>query len=151
MPFRRPPCELADLPIVPGAAVRAWQISRRNTGRMNPFECCEGRLHADGIPVEAIAAAGTPTCIYSATAMRAAFGRLRDAFSPLGAHLHYAVKAYPNTNLLKLHRLGIVQANCFSPQVPEPLVSGKCDSFGGSRAGLGADGLLFRVGRGVRE
>jgi diaminopimelate decarboxylase len=75
---------------------------------MNPFQWRGGRLHADEIPVEAIAAlAGTPTYIYSATAIRAAYRLLHDAFSPLGAHLHYAVKACPNTNLLKLlHSLG---------------------------------------------
>jgi diaminopimelate decarboxylase len=72
---------------------------------MNPFEWRAGRLHADEIPVEAIAAAtGTPTYIYSATAIRAAYQRLADGFAPIHAHLHYAVKACPNTNLLKLLR-----------------------------------------------
>ena len=62
-------------------------------------------MHADDIPLEAIAeAAGTPTYVYSATAIRAAYRRLHDAFAPLGAHLHYAVKASPNRNLLKLLR-----------------------------------------------
>ena len=75
---------------------------------MNPFEWRDGRLHADDVPLEEIAAAaGTPTYVYSATAIRAAYRRLADAFAPLGAHLHYAVKACPNTNLLKLlHSLG---------------------------------------------
>lgn len=72
---------------------------------MNPFEWRGGRLCADDVAVEAIAAAaGTPTYIYSATAIRASYRRLHDAFAPLGAHLHYAVKACPNTNLLKLLR-----------------------------------------------
>lgn len=75
---------------------------------MNPFEWRDGRLHADDLPIEEIVAlAGTPTYVYSATAIRAAYRRLQEAFSPLGAHLHYAVKACPNTNLLKLlHSLG---------------------------------------------
>ncbi len=72
---------------------------------MPPFEWRSGRLHADEIPVEAIAAAtGTPTYIYSATAIRAAYKRLADGFAPIHAHLHYAVKACPNTHLLKLLR-----------------------------------------------
>jgi diaminopimelate decarboxylase len=72
---------------------------------MSPFEWRDGRLHADRIPVEEIAAAaGTPTYIYSATAIRAAYRRLAEAFAPIRAHLHYAVKACPNTNLLKLLR-----------------------------------------------
>jgi diaminopimelate decarboxylase len=72
---------------------------------MNPFEWREGELHADDVPLaEIAAAAGTPTYVYSAMAIRTAYRRLHDAFSPLGAHLHYAVKACPNTNLLKLLR-----------------------------------------------
>lgn len=47
---------------------------------------------------------GTPTYIYSASAIRAAYGRLATAFAPLGAHLHYAVKASPNLHLCRLLR-----------------------------------------------
>jgi len=72
---------------------------------MSPFAWRDGRLHADDTPVEAIAAAaGTPTYIYSATAIRAAYRRLERAFAPLGAELHYAVKASPNLHLCRLLR-----------------------------------------------
>lgn len=72
---------------------------------MNAFEWRHGRLHADDVPVEAIAeAVGTPTYIYSATAIRSSFKRLREAFAPLGAELHYAVKASPNLHLCRLLR-----------------------------------------------
>ena len=51
---------------------------------MGHFEWREGRLHADDVPVEAIAeAVGTPTYVYSANAIREAFGRLQTAFAPL--------------------------------------------------------------------
>lgn len=69
------------------------------------FTWRDGHLHVDEIPVAHIAAAaGTPTYIYSATAIRAAYGRLATAFAPLGAHLHYAVKASPNLHLCRLLR-----------------------------------------------
>lgn len=72
------------------------------------FRYVDGRLHADGVAVETLAeAAGTPAYVYSATAIREAFTRLRRAFSPLGAHLHFAVKSSPNLHLLRLiHGLG---------------------------------------------
>lgn len=72
---------------------------------MNPFTWRDGQLHVDDLPVAAIAdAVGTPTYIYSATAIRAAYQRLATAFAPLGAHLHYAVKASPNLHLCRLLR-----------------------------------------------
>ena len=72
---------------------------------MNAFTWRDGHLHADEIPVSRLAAAaGTPTYIYSARAIRAAYERLASAFAPLGAHLHYAVKASPNLHLCRLLR-----------------------------------------------
>ncbi len=72
---------------------------------MNPFTWREGRLHADDVPVEAIAAAvGTPTYVYSATAVRANYRRLHALFAPLGAKLQYAIKASPNLHLCRLLR-----------------------------------------------
>lgn len=68
----------------------------------------DGVLHADEIPVpEIIAAIGTPTYIYSAPTIRAAYHRLRTAFSPLRVRFQYAVKSSPNTHLCRLlHELG---------------------------------------------
>jgi diaminopimelate decarboxylase len=40
--------------------------------------------------------------MYSASAIRSAYRRLEGVFSPLGAHLHYAVKACPNLNICRL-------------------------------------------------
>lgn len=72
---------------------------------MNPFTWRDGQLHADDVPVEAIAAAvGTPTYVYSATAIRANYERLYRLFSPLGAKLQYAIKASPNLNICRMLR-----------------------------------------------
>jgi len=67
-----------------------------------------GVLHADGVPIPAIVeSAGTPTYIYSSTAIRAAYRRLEAAFSPLGVRFQYAVKSSPNLHLCRLmHDLG---------------------------------------------
>ena len=72
------------------------------------FEYREGFLHADDVAVTDIAEeAGTPTYIYSATAIRSAYRRLERAFAPLGVRLQYAVKSSPNTHLCRLlHDLG---------------------------------------------
>ena len=64
-----------------------------------------GCLQVEELPIERIAAAvGTPVYIYSAAAIRRAYERMRRAFSPLGARLHYAVKASPNLHLCRLVR-----------------------------------------------
>ena len=69
------------------------------------FQWREGVLHADEVPLPAIAdAVGTPTYVYSAPAIRAAYRRLEAAFAPIGARLHYAVKASPNTWICRLLR-----------------------------------------------
>lgn len=72
---------------------------------MRGFAWRDGCLHADSIPLPLIAeAAGTPTYVYSATAVRAAYRRLEEAFAPIGARLRYAVKASPNLHLCRLLR-----------------------------------------------
>lgn len=72
---------------------------------MTGFTYRGGALHADSIPVAALAeAAGTPTYVYSAEAIRVAYSRLESAFAPLGARLRYAVKASPNLHLCRLLR-----------------------------------------------
>jgi diaminopimelate decarboxylase len=67
------------------------------------FQYTDGVLHADEVPVTEIAkATGTPTYVYSATAIRAAYKRLCDAFSPLGMRFRYAIKSSPNSHLCRL-------------------------------------------------
>ena len=91
------------------AAVRTDLESRDGRGLLlDGFAYVDGRLHAEGVPVEAIAAAvGTPTYVYSRRAIVDAYERLRRAFASLDARLHYAVKASPNLYLCRLlRRLG---------------------------------------------
>jgi diaminopimelate decarboxylase len=75
---------------------------------MEPFTWRGGQLHAEDVPLRTIAeAVSTPTYVYSAGAIREAHRRMRTAFAPLDAELHYAVKANPNLHLLRLlHGLG---------------------------------------------
>ncbi len=70
---------------------------------MHGFHWHQNHLHADAVPVAAIAeAVGTPTYVYSASAIRQAYERLRAAFAPLDPDLHYAVKASPNHHICRL-------------------------------------------------
>ena len=69
------------------------------------FSWRDGCLNADDVPLPAIAeAVGTPTYVYSAGAIRAAYRRLQAAFAPLAPRLHYAVKASPNLHICRLLR-----------------------------------------------
>lgn len=96
------------LPGEPNAAavVRLGGSERAHILRAMPgFQWVRGVLHADGVPLPAIAEeVGTPTYVYSAQAIRAAYRRLAAAFAPLGARFHYAVKASPNLHLCRLLR-----------------------------------------------
>jgi diaminopimelate decarboxylase len=75
---------------------------------LDAFTYRDGVLHAGEVPVAEIAdAVGTPTYIYSAEAIRSNYRRIESAFAPLGAHLHYAVKASSNLHILRLlHEMG---------------------------------------------
>jgi diaminopimelate decarboxylase len=73
------------------------------TQPLDAFTYRGGVLHAGEVPVSEIAdAVGTPTFVYSAEAIRSNYQRIERAFAPLGAHLHYAVKASSNLHLLRL-------------------------------------------------
>lgn len=62
-----------------------------------------GALWCDGVPLETIAdAAGTPVYVYSATRLLQNLHRLRAAFTPLGAAIHYSLKANASLGLLRL-------------------------------------------------
>ncbi len=75
------------------------------TQPLEDFTYRDGVLHAGEVPVSEIAAAvGTPTYVYSADAIRSNYRRIERAFAPLGAQLHYAVKASSNLHILRLLR-----------------------------------------------
>ena len=79
------------------------------------------RLHAqdglmlEGVPLAAIAdAVGTPCWVVSAGTLRDRLARLRAAFDPLGAHVHYAVKANDHLAVLRLMAAGGAGADVVS-------------------------------------
>lgn len=74
---------------------------------MHHFEYRNGRLHAEGVDVEAIVAAvGSPVYIYSSATFERHYTVYRDALGP-DAHIFYAMKANSNLGVLKtLARLG---------------------------------------------
>ena len=70
---------------------------------MSAFRYRDGTLHADAVPLEAIAAeAGTPCYVYSASAMRERAAAFREAFAAERALLCYAVKANSNLAVIRL-------------------------------------------------
>ncbi len=69
---------------------------------MDDFVRRDGALHAEGVPLHAIAQAiGTPTYVYSKATLLGHFRRLRDAFAPVSPQIRYAVKANANLALLR--------------------------------------------------
>ncbi len=65
----------------------------------------EGELVCDEVSLTTVAnAVGTPTYVYSAASVRAAFARLSAALDGLPVHIHYAMKANSNLALLQVLR-----------------------------------------------
>ncbi len=75
---------------------------------MNAFAYRDGRLHAEGVPLDTLAEAyGTPVYVYSQTAMEDEYCALAEALQGLGARICYAVKANGNVAVIRaLARLG---------------------------------------------
>jgi diaminopimelate decarboxylase len=69
-----------------------------------PFECRDGVLHAEDVPLPAIAASvGTPAYVYSTAALRTSARAFRAGLAPVPRkHLAFAVKANPNLAVLRL-------------------------------------------------
>ncbi len=73
---------------------------------MHLFSYIDGNLHAEGIPLEEVAAQfGTPSYVYSAGTIRENFRRLDRVLYPLDHLICYAVKA--NSNLAVLNLLAL--------------------------------------------
>jgi diaminopimelate decarboxylase len=69
------------------------------------FRLVDGVLHADQVPLPAIAeAAGTPCYVYSAGVVRRQYRRVAAAFAGAPHRIHYSVKANSNLALLRLLR-----------------------------------------------
>lgn len=75
---------------------------------MHHFAYRDGRLHAEDVPVETIAAgAGTPVYIYSSATIERHYRVFRDAFGIEDALIAYSMKANSNLAVVKtLARLG---------------------------------------------
>ncbi len=73
------------------------------------FAYHNGALACDGIALDAIAeTVGTPVYVYSAARIRHNIARLQAAFAPLGAAIHYSLKANANLALIRLlHAAGL--------------------------------------------
>ncbi len=72
-------------------------------------------LLMDGVPLNAIAdALGTPTWVYSASAMRSRLAELTAALAGLNTHIHYAVKANDHLAVLRLMQEGGAGADVVS-------------------------------------
>ena len=68
-----------------------------------PFSYRGGVLHAEDVPLEAIATRfGTPCYVYSKAALVSAYREISDAFSSISHLTCYAVKANPNIGILNL-------------------------------------------------
>jgi diaminopimelate decarboxylase len=107
------------------------------------FTTINGVLHADQVPLPAIAAAvGTPAYVYCANTVRDRFRRLDDAFAGVPHHIHFAVKANSNLHMLSLLRaLG----------AGVDIVSGG-ELFRALEAGFGGRDVVFSgVGKTVAE
>jgi diaminopimelate decarboxylase len=67
------------------------------------FSLFDNELTCDGVPLSAIAdAAGTPTYVYSAAAIRALYRAIDDGFAGYPHRLHYALKANSTFALVRL-------------------------------------------------
>jgi len=72
-------------------------------------------LLLEGVPLAAIAdTLGTPAWVYGAGIMRGRLAELTAALAPLGAHIHYAVKANDHLAVLRLMHAGGAGADVVS-------------------------------------
>lgn len=66
------------------------------------FRRVEGRLFCDEVPLDEIArSVGTPVYVYSLKRLLHNYNRIREAFAPLNARIHYSAKANANLDVLR--------------------------------------------------
>ncbi len=72
------------------------------------FRHVDGRLHAEDVPLDAIArAVGTPTYVYSAAHIRARAAALHEALQGIPSRIHYSLKANGCRAVIEtIHRAG---------------------------------------------
>ncbi len=69
---------------------------------MNEFTYRNGRLHAEGVPVDELAAAyGTPLYVYSRSHLQAQYRALKQAMAPVNPLVCFAVKSNTNAAVIQ--------------------------------------------------
>lgn len=69
---------------------------------MDHFKYVDGILHAEDVPVPALAAAaGTPLYVYSASTLREHYDRIAEAFAPLDPLICFAIKSCANLSVAR--------------------------------------------------
>lgn len=87
-----------------GRGTSLARVDAAKTAAMDHFALRNGELHAEDVPLSAIAeAVGTPVYVYSAATLRRHAQVFRDALLPIGrVHLAFAIKANPNLAVLRV-------------------------------------------------
>jgi diaminopimelate decarboxylase len=124
---------------------------------MNHFELRGGELHAEDVPLAAIAqAVGTPVYVYSSATLERHFRVLRDALTAAGVTdplIAFAVKANPNLAVLRtLAALGAGADTVSEGEIRRALVAGTPpDRIVFSGVGKTRHEIAFALGAGVAE
>lgn len=133
------------------------KLPASKSGSMTAFAHHDGALHAESVPLEAIAAKfGTPCFVYSRAALEESFRSFSDACASRDALICYAMKANSNLAILNLFaRMGagfdIVSSGELARVIaaggdPRKVVfSGVGKSESGMRTALQAEILCFNV------
>ncbi len=119
----------------------------------NPsIRCEDGALTIDDCLVDEIASAvGTPVYIYSLKRIASNFERLRLAFAPLAARLHYSVKANGNLAILRALDAAGAGFDCVSGgEIYRALQAGaKAEAIAFAGVGKTRAELAYAIGEGV--
>ena len=111
-------------------------------------------LLLEGVPLASIAdALGTPAWVYGAGTMRSRLAELTAALAPLGAHIHYAVKANDHLAVLRLMHAGGAGADVVSAgellRARAAGIPGDCIVFSG--VGKAVDEIRVALAEGVAQ
>jgi diaminopimelate decarboxylase len=121
---------------------------------MDHFAYRDGLLHAEAVPVPAIAAAvGTPAYVYSAATLTRHYRVMEEALRGLDARISYAMKANSNLAVLRLlARLGAGMDTVSMGEIARALrasVPGSRIVFSG--VGKTAEEMRFALAHGIRQ
>jgi diaminopimelate decarboxylase len=126
---------------------------------MNHFEMLDGAMHAEGVPLAAIAdAVGTPVYVYSTATIERHIAVLREGLAdvdsgPDGPWIAFAVKANPNRAVLAtMARAGLGADVVSAGELLRALAAGvPADKIVFSGVGKTADEMALALGKGVGQ